>query len=109
MSWKVEFFQTARGQYPVKEFIDSRENEVASKISKATCLLVTYGPFIRPPYAKKITNKIYELRITGADNIRIFYTVSDGIFYLLYAFKKESQKTPKHELKTAVDRARELL
>ena len=109
MSWKVEFFETARGQHPVKEFMDFRGVKTATKIAKAISLLVTYGPFLKPPYMKKISDKLYELRVTGVDNIRVFYTVVNGEYYLLHAYKKESRKIPKHELKTAIDRAKELL
>lgn len=68
-----------------------------------------YGPFLKPPDIKKIQNKLYELRIPGKTAIRIFYTVVQGEYYLLHAFKKKSQKTPTRELKVAIDRAREII
>lgn len=109
MSWGIKSFQTSRGRYPVNDFIKSQDRDTGSKITRAVSLLENYGPFLKPPDIKKITGKIYELRITGSVSVRIFYTPFQGKYYLLHAFKKESQKTPKNEIKTAIDRARELL
>ncbi|KKQ32252.1 MAG: hypothetical protein US48_C0029G0001, partial [Candidatus Levybacteria bacterium GW2011_GWA2_37_36] len=66
-------------------------------------------PYLKPPYIKKVKNKLYELRISGKVAVRIFYTIKNGEYYLLHAFKKKSQKTPAKELKTALDRMGELV
>ena len=31
MSWNVKFFQTARGNYPVKEFIEEQDEAIYAK------------------------------------------------------------------------------
>ena len=50
---KVKFFQTARGAYPVRDFIDGLEKITQAKVAKYIGLLINYGPYLRPPYIKK--------------------------------------------------------
>jgi len=64
---------------------------------------------LKPPYIKKLQDKLYELRISGKVAIRILYTISNNEYYLLHAFKKKNQKTPSKELKIALDRMREII
>lgn len=108
-TWTVRFFQTARGEYPVQTFIKEQDETTYAKILHSIRLLSLYGPFLKPPYIKKIEHRLYELRISGTVAVRIFYTVHNGEYYLLHAFKKKSQKTPGRELKTAIDRMKEIL
>lgn len=108
-TWKVKFFQTARGNYPVQEFIEAQEQATKTKIANSIRVLIEYGPFLKPPDIKKIRDKLYELRIPGRAAIRIFYTMAHGEYYLLHAFKKKTQKTPLKELKVAIDRIREII
>jgi len=106
--WKVKFFQTRRGNFPVKDFIEKLEKKTYARAFRSIELLRDFGPFLRMPYSKKIAPKLYQLRIKGAESIRIFYTQINKTYYLLHAFKKKSQKTPKREIKTALDRIKEL-
>src|SRR3990167_9838684 len=104
MAWKVFFLKTARGGYPVKEFIGEQDSIIRSKIALSILLLKNQGPFLKPPYIKKLQDKLYELRISGTTQLRIFYTIHHSEYYLLHAFKKKSQKTPSKEFKIALDR-----
>ncbi len=106
MAWKVSFFQTARGDYPVAKFTHEQDSATQAKILSSVELLRNYGPFLKPPYIKKIQSKLYELRISGKIAVRIFYTIYHEEFYLLHAFKKKTEKTPQNELKVALDRLR---
>ncbi|QQG43782.1 MAG: type II toxin-antitoxin system RelE/ParE family toxin [Candidatus Daviesbacteria bacterium] len=109
MAWKVKFFQTARGNFPVKEFMQDQDKTTYMKLIHAIELLESGGPYLKPPYIKKLKDKLYELRISGKVATRIFYTVVNGEYYLLHAFKKKSQKTPSKEFKIALDRMREIV
>ena len=109
MAWNVKFFQSARGDYPVKEFIGKQDDATYAKALQAIRLLANNGPFLKPPYIKKLQDKLYELRISGVVAIRIFYTIHNNEFYLLHAFKKKSNKTPPQEIKTALDRTKEIV
>ena len=109
MSWKIRFFQTARGEFPVKDFIKGQDEATYAKILQSIRLLANNGPFLKPPYIKKLQNKLYELRISSNVAIRIFYTIKNSEYYLLHAIKKKSQKTPIREVKTVLDRMSELV
>ena len=109
MAWKVKFFQTSRGDYPVQDFINKQDKNTQSRIALSTGLLARQGPFLKPPYIKKLRNNLYELRISGKIAIRIFYTIQNNEYYLLHAFKKKSQRTPPRELKIVLDRLREIV
>jgi phage-related protein len=109
MTWKVYYYQTNSGQLPVKEFLDKQNIKSQARIRQAINLLKDRGPFLKPPYIKKIKEKLYELRIKSQIAIRILYSPKNNAYYLLHAFKKKSQKTPIRELKTAIDRMKELI
>lgn len=107
--WAVKFLQTLRGDRPVENFIKEQDRVVYSKILNLVILLQNNGPFLRPPQSKKIAQNLYELRTKGQNPTRILYTYHNSTYYLLHAFKKKSQKTPARDLKTALDRAKNLI
>ena len=109
MVWKVEFFQSKRGDYPVADFIGNQERRVRQKVTDSIKMLEESGPFLMPPYMKKLFPNLYELRIKSKVAVRIFYSPKTGTYYLLHAFIKKSQKTPERELKIALDRMNELI
>lgn len=56
---------------------------------------------------RQIQGKLWELRISRT---RIFYVMIDfNTMVLLHAYKKQSQKAPRHEIETALCRMREIL
>ena len=74
-NYKVFYFQTERGDYPVREFIEQQDKATQTKIAHSIRLLIDYGPFLKPPDIKKLQDKLYELRIPGKTAIRVFYTI----------------------------------
>lgn len=104
MAWNIIYFESRRGERFVKEFIDEQGSAVKGKYIGMIDLLVEYGPFLSSKYTKKIKNKLYELRITGKEQIRIFYTVRQNDIFLLHAFKKKTQKAPDREIEIALSR-----
>lgn len=102
--WNVKFFRTVRGDSPVQKFLDEQNTTTRAKIGLSIRLLKNGGPFLKPPYIKKLQNNLYELRISASPPIRLFYTMWKSEYYLLHIFKKKTQKTPSKELKTAIDR-----
>lgn len=109
MTWKVYFFQTTRGDYPVKDFIEEQDKQTTVKITSYIELLETDGPYLKPPYIKKLQDKLYELRISGKVAVRLLYTIKNSEYYLLHAFKKKTQKTPSREIKVALDRIKDIV
>ncbi len=58
----------------VKTFIKKLQKPTQSKILRSIELLEYYGQNLGMPHAKKATNLLYELRIRGTQEVRIFYT-----------------------------------
>lgn len=108
-SWNVKFYQTRRGDYPVADFVEKQDNVLITKFDKLVHLLIDNGPFLKPPQSKKLFKNLYELRVTGKDPLRVFYTKGENSYYLLHVFKKKTQKTPKKELKIAIDRVKDII
>ncbi len=109
MSWRVKFFQTSRGDYPVRDFILEQDHKTHARIILSIELLRDNGPFLKPPHIKKLRPDLYELRILGPNPVRIFYTIYENEYFLLHAFKKKSQRTPPREMNLAVERLNEII
>ena len=104
--WRIEYYETANGSFPVKEFIEKLDILARNKVANTLDLLEEYGIALGLPHAKKVFGtKLWELRILGGDNIRIFYVTQTGkVFLLLHGFQKKKQKTDTKEIKIALKR-----
>lgn len=109
MSWKVIYYKTLQGKSPVFEFIQGFEMKTRARIFDTVDLLKEYGVNLGLPYSKKLTGtNLWEIRVLGSNNLRIFYVAVVGkTFLLLHGFKKKKQRTDLHEIKTAEARLRE--
>ncbi|EKE25887.1 MAG: hypothetical protein ACD_5C00009G0006 [uncultured bacterium] len=106
MTWEIKLFESKRGEKPVEEFIKSLNERVQLKITRTLEHLEEFGLEGAYPHVKKLTStSLWELRILGGDNIRIFYvTITGKVFLLLHGFKKKTQKTPTKEIAIAQKR-----
>ena len=69
MTWRVKFFQSARGDYPVKDFITVYDMATQAKIALSIRLLINRDPFLNPPYIKKLAealNSHLEIKFTSS-------------------------------------------
>lgn len=107
--WKILLYKTPQGDSPVKVFIDSLELKAQSKVRNTINLLRDFGTKLGPPHIKKLAGtELWELRILGADSIRILYIAVTGkTFLLLLGFKKKKDKTPPKEIRIAEERLAE--
>ncbi len=108
MPWIIKLFESKRDEKPVEEFIKSCEPQTISKISHHIDLLEKYGPFLGMPHSKRLNSDLYELRIRGKQEIRITYIFKNKNIYLLHAFKKQTQKTPRKEIDISLKRISEI-
>src|SRR3989344_6250015 len=108
MEWKVVFFESARGEKPVEKFFYEQQLKAQAKMLHLFELLKIYGSQLGMPHAKHLGTGIYELRIRGKEELRIFYGFKQKTIYLLHAFKKQTQKTPRKELEIAQRRLTEV-
>jgi phage-related protein len=98
------FFYEVGGRKPPEKFLFSLPEKAIAKTLRIIDLLEIYGPIVGMPYVKKVESNIYELRITGRENVRFFFTVQEKIITILHGFKKKSQKLPRKEINIAQKR-----
>ena len=92
----------------VERFILSLDKSTAAKVLRTVDLLEEFGNRLGMPHSKKVALAIFELRIRGKHEIRIFYTFYKSRAHLLHGFIKKSQKTPQKELHTAITKFKNL-
>jgi len=85
----------------VDNFIRGLETPTRTKVGRMVDLLERFGYLVSMPYSKKISDTIFELRIRGQQEVRIFYTFYDNRAWLFHGFIKKTQKTPFREITTA--------
>lgn len=107
--WKIVYYKTLQETNPVYDFVNSLDGKAKSKIINAIDLLEEFGVRLGLPHVKKLTGTpLWELRILGGDNIRIFYIAIAGkSFLLLHAFQKKKTKTDRRDIKIAEYRLRD--
>lgn len=102
------YFETESGRSPVKEFIDSLDPATQSKFFVKCGWLEEYGHRLPMPQARYLKDDIYELRFEAKEGaIRILYFFFEGNKIIFTnGFQKKTEKTPKRELKLALERRR---
>src|SRR5581483_9570088 len=88
----------------IRKFIDLLDDSTALQIERAVQLLSLETYNLRMPFSEKIEKDLYELRIAGKKNIRIFYTFYSETIYLLHIIEKKTQKLSLKDMKTARNR-----
>jgi len=86
----------------VDNFIKSLEKSTGTKIAHHIDLLVRFGNQLRMPYGKSLGDNLFELRVRGQQEIRIFYAFYQDQAVLLHGFIKKTQKTPRREVEIAL-------
>ncbi|MBG1245516.1 type II toxin-antitoxin system RelE/ParE family toxin [Nostoc sp. NZL] len=109
--WKIEFYQSADGQSPAKDWFDEQEAKVKARLGRIFDLLQEQGTSVGEPHVKHVEDKLYEIRAEQNTNTyRVIYFAYTGKrFILLHGFQKKSPKLPKRELELAKQRMKELV
>lgn len=104
--WEIIYYETNIGRSPVFEFIQDLSVSAQNKAVETLEQLEKFGTLLGSPHSRKVTGTpLWELRILGDNNIRIFYVaIINRRFLLLHAFAKKKQKTDTREIKTATNR-----
>ena len=92
----------------VKEFIHSLEKATIAKTLRTIDLLERFDFALGMPHSKKMTANIFELRVRGKQEVRIFYCFHENHIRLLNGFIKKSRNTPERELLKAVNKYKAL-
>ncbi len=101
--FEVEFYETARGEQPAKDFLLTLDKKMRAKMANMISLLQDNGYELREPYSKHLSEGIFELRAkVGSDNTRVLYFFyADRHIILTNGFIKKTQKTPSKEIDRA--------
>lgn len=86
-------------QKEIRPFLDSLHKAESTKVARALKLLRDVGHLLRMPHVKKVSERVFELRIEGKISVRLFYTFSHSKIYILHGFVKKSQDIPEKELR----------
>lgn len=96
---QISFFNIS-----VHEHLFSLEKNTYTKVLKQIKLLENIGHSLGMPYSKPISRNLFELRVRGKQEVRIFYCFHNKQACLLHSFVKKTQKTPQKEIAIAQKR-----
>ena len=88
----------------LKEFIQKLPKHSSSKAGRLIDLLEVFGNKLNMPYSKQLGDNLHELRARGQQEIRILYCFKNSNAVIVHIFIKKTQKTPRREIKIALNR-----
>ena len=111
----IRFYKDSSGVQPAKEYIQKLQSQngknariQAKQIATYIQLLAEHGFSLNKNFIDKINEEfnIWELR-PGSNRV-FFVAWIDGMFVLLHAFPKKTQKTPQREIDQAIREVKDL-
>ena len=96
-------------QQKVQSFILSLEPDAKKKIARDMDLLEKYSYLLGMPNSKRLHNNLYELRIRGQQEVRLFYCFYNGGIYMVHGIIKKTEKLPRREFKIALKNSKKIL
>ena len=112
MQFTVEFYETASGQCPVRDFLndlkDSDPDDFASVVAGLAKLRNRL--YHRPPLSKAVGNDLFELRHVGKLNTRLLYFFMKGRrIVAVHGIRHKGKKIPARDRETAIKRRNDWL
>jgi phage-related protein len=105
-NWTVEFLDdTALAE------LDAMPADIKARFVRIVELIEGHGlERVGEPHVKHLQGKLWEMRMKGRDGIArsLYVTATGRRVVVLRTFAKKSQKTPRREIKLALERAKEL-
>lgn len=105
--WSIEFLDEN-----VLDEMRNQPNDIKAKFEHVVKLIQVNGlEQIHEPYIKHLEGKLWEMRMKGRDTIAraIYVTAVEKRIVVVRVFTKKKQKTPRREIKIALERAKEIL
>lgn len=95
--------QEVNGRMPAREFVDSLDDQAATRIDAFIERLRVYGNRMQGKFVKKLTRDIFELRVKQFDRIfRVLFFYQPGMLIVIASgFQKKTQGTPPGEIARA--------
>ncbi|EKE14699.1 MAG: hypothetical protein ACD_12C00336G0002 [uncultured bacterium] len=78
----------------VEKFITTLGKPTIAKVLRTIDLLERFGHQLGLPHTKKVRSDLFELRIRGQQEVRIFYTFQKREIILLHGFVKKVPENP---------------
>jgi len=106
MEWTVVYLND-----DVRAEIEGLAVDLRGKFRRIVELIQSKGlERVHEPYIKHLEGKLWEMRLTGRDNIaRVIYVTASGRrVVVLHAFIKKTDKTPRRALEIVRARAKEV-
>jgi phage-related protein len=109
---KIRYYQTAGGRTPVEDFLLGLPEATRLEVADALLLLES-GQTLAMPLSRNlagIRTGLHELRFRDkAGQVRVIYYLKKGdAIYLVHAFRKKTQTTPRRELDIINKRLKEI-
>ena len=102
----LAYYRTASGRSPVEDHLDSFDLETQAYIDEALDTFCDEFPEVESVSVRPLRGKLWEIRVKDhrGRNHRLLYVVVGKTLLILHAFVKTTAKTPKKELKLALQR-----
>lgn len=104
MEYEVIIPDEFEGEF--KKFVSKLDKASQARLSKEINILEKHGVRLGMPYSRRINSRLWELRTSGQQRVRVLYHIGGMKIYLLNWFVKKSQKLPIKELEKAIRRLR---
>ena len=110
MDFIVEFYETAAGRCPVREFLDGLKTSDPDDFAAVVAGLAKLRnrEYHREPLSKALGDGLFELRHVGKLNTRMLWFFMKGRrIVLLHGIRNKGQAIPARDLATARERMRD--
>lgn len=99
-------FYEKNGHIPVKDFLESLDSKMKSKIIGLIVILSQKGNLLRKPYSEALEDGIFELRCQVGNNITriLYFFYYNKKIIMTNGFIKKTQKTPRNQIEIAKKR-----
>jgi phage-related protein len=112
MRFSVEFYETASGQCPVREFLEDLKKSDPGDFAALLAGLkkLQDRQYHRPPLSKPVGNELFELRHVGKLNARVLYFFMKGQrMVAVHGIRNKGRQIPEKDRKTALERKHDWL
>ena len=112
MEFKVEFYETASGKCPVKDFLEELRRSDLDDFTAVVAGLAKLRnrQYLRPPLSKALDEGLYELRHVGKLNTRVLYFFMRGRRIIaVHGIRNKAMKIPTKDFNLATERMRDWL
>jgi phage-related protein len=107
MIWTVELLDQR-----VRDELAALPQDIQARFKRIVRIMEEHGlEKMREPYVKHLEGKLWEMRLSGQDQIgrAVYVTVTGRRVVVVHLFVKKTQKTPSSALRIARQRAKEVV